>query len=137
MPGRPAAIELSTMPQTRATKNAYWCNRPRNRGLPRSAGFIRNGVGVVVTPSRLRDRRLPTSGEAAHVVRRRRPRAYGLTGTDTVVCRGCDRLNADLGEGFGAWRGDVVSFAPPRCFRHPDRAGSAGADPGRRPRRPP
>ena len=34
------------MPQTRATKNAYACSQPRIRGLPRSTGFIRNGVWV-------------------------------------------------------------------------------------------
>ena len=50
MPGRVAAIEQSTTPQTSATKNAYWCSRPRSLGLPRSAGFIRNGAEVVTAP---------------------------------------------------------------------------------------
>src|SRR4051794_75746 len=46
MPGRPAAIEQSTMPQTIATPKAYACSQPRMRGLPMSAGFSRLAVFV-------------------------------------------------------------------------------------------
>ena len=46
-PGRVAAIEQSTMPQTTATKKAYVCSQPRIRGLPMSTGFRRSGAEVV------------------------------------------------------------------------------------------
>lgn len=37
-----------TMPQTMATKKAYACSQPRNRGLPMSTGFRRVGAEVVM-----------------------------------------------------------------------------------------
>src|SRR3954469_20340554 len=46
MPGRLAAIEQSTMPQTIATPKAYACSQPRMRGLPMSTGLSRDAVFV-------------------------------------------------------------------------------------------
>ena len=49
IPGRVAASALSTAPATSATPNAYVCNHPRIRGLPRSAGRSRDGEAVVMS----------------------------------------------------------------------------------------
>src|SRR5690242_20904869 len=102
MPGRLSAIEQSTTPHTAATKNAYWCSRPRSRGLPRSAGFIRNGA-VVVTPPRLRHRKLLAGSEAAHhgasgkmMFMRVRPVGSGAL---LIECRDGDEVEA--------WRADL------------------------------
>src|SRR3954469_1087166 len=46
MPGRLAAIEQSTMPQTIATPKAYACSQPRMRGLPMSTGLSPDAVFV-------------------------------------------------------------------------------------------
>src|SRR3954468_18812041 len=95
-------MELSTMPQTRATKNAYWCRRPRRRGLPRSAGFIRNGAEVV-TPPRLRHRKLLTSSEAAH------PGASGKMSVMRVrpVGRSALLIECRDGDEVSAWRAEL------------------------------
>src|SRR3712207_5579337 len=48
VPGRLAAIEQSTMPQTIATPKAYACSQPRIRGFPMSTGFSRLSGFVVM-----------------------------------------------------------------------------------------